>query len=201
MTTATRAHLRSVASATPYPWPYHGRLDPAGLALLACLHEQWQRPAAETGKADRLLAELASAVQGRGGLVVAIATAAPEWLPYDVIVGSTSVDGFHDGPLDGILRRGRRADLLIAGWGLEGPVHSTMRSANDRGYECLLVADACVPYAPELAAPACSMVMHSGGIFGAYANARDVLAALETGEPDDVVASSARLDSATEGAP
>jgi biuret amidohydrolase len=200
MTTATRAHLRSVASATPYPWPYHGRLDPAGLALLACLDEQWQRPATETENADRLLAELASAVQGRGGLVVAIANAAPEWLPHDVLVGSHSVDGFHDGPLDGILRRAQRADLLLAGWGLEGPVHSTMRSANDRGYECLLVADASVPHSPELQAAACSMVMHSGGIFGAYASALDVLDALETDEADDTVASSAPLAPSTEGA-
>jgi nicotinamidase-related amidase len=197
MTTATRAHLRSVSSATPYPWPYHGRLDPAGLALLACLDEQWQRADAETERADRLLAELASALRARGGLVVAITNTAPEWLPYDVLVGSHSVDGFHAGPLDGILRRAQRRDLLVAGWGLEGPVHSTLRSANDRGYECLLVADACVAAIPELGPAALSMVMHSGGIFGAYANGEDVLQALlATTWPDD----SGALEPSTEGA-
>ena len=77
-----------------------------------------------------------------------------------------------------MLRRAGRSDLLIAGLGLEGPVHSTLREANDRGYECLLVADACSAVDPALVGAACSMVMHSGGIFGAYASLNDVLVAL-----------------------
>ncbi len=53
-----------------------------------------------------------------------------------------------------------------------------MRSANDRGYECLLVVDACAPLDPDLVAPATSMVEMSGGIFGAIGTTDPVLAAL-----------------------
>ena len=68
--------------------------------------------------------------------------------------------------------------LLVAGLGLEGPVHSTMRGANDMGYECLLVLDASAPLAPDLVGPSRSMVEMSGGIFGAVGATADVLAAL-----------------------
>jgi nicotinamidase-related amidase len=55
-----------------------------------------------------------------------------------------------------------------------------MRSANDRGYECLLVADACRPVDPALRAPALSMIEMSGGIFGAVGQSAQVLRALTT---------------------
>ena len=54
-----------------------------------------------------------------------------------------------------------------------------MRSANDRGYECLLVVDACAPLEPELVPAAISMVEMSGGIFGAVGTTAPVLAALD----------------------
>jgi len=77
-----------------------------------------------------------------------------------------------------VLRAAGATHLLVAGHGLEGPVHSTLRSANDRGYECLLVIDACSPLDPGLAGAARSMVEMSGGIFGAVGTTADVLAAL-----------------------
>ena len=52
-------------------------------------------------------------------------------------------------PLDAVLRGRRRTHLLVAGLGLEAAVHSTLRTANDRGYECLLVTDACAPLDPR----------------------------------------------------
>jgi nicotinamidase-related amidase len=96
----------------------------------------------------------------------------------DELVVAPAVDGFHGTPLDQILRAAGRTDLLLAGWGLEGPVHSTLRSANDRGYECLLVSDSCASTEPHLAANALDMVRHSGGIFGAFADTPMVLSAL-----------------------
>ncbi|RZI92158.1 MAG: isochorismatase family protein, partial [Microbacterium sp.] len=66
----------------------------------------------------------------------------------------------------------------VVGAGLETCVHSTMRSANDRGLECLLVLDACVAYDPDLVAPARSQVEMSGGIFGAVGDTSAVLDAL-----------------------
>ena len=72
---------------------------------------------------------------------------------------------------------------VVAGHGLEGPVHSTMRGANDMGYECLLVLDAATVLVPGLAGPSRSMVEMSGGIFGAVGRSADVVAALRPHSP------------------
>ena len=66
-------------------------------------------------------------------------------------------------------------------------MHSTMRSANDRGYECLLVVDACAPLDPDLVPPAISMVEMSGGIFGAVGTTAPVLAALAAAPATDPI--------------
>ena len=75
------------------------------------------------------------------------------------------------------LARRRDQLLLVGGW-LESNVHSTLRSANDRGYECLLVLDACTPYDAAMVAASRSQVEMSGGIFGAVGETAHVLAAL-----------------------
>ena len=67
---------------------------------------------------------------------------------------------------------------MLCGQWLETGVHSTIRSANDRGYECLLALDACIPYDPDLAPAARSQIEMSGGIFGAVGDTAAVLAAL-----------------------
>jgi len=82
-------------------------------------------------------------------------------------IDAGGIDGFFDSPLDGVLRHRRAHQLVIVGHGLEGPVHSTLRSANDRGYECLLVIDACTPIDAALVPAARLTVEMSGGIFGA----------------------------------
>ncbi|MCU1491386.1 MAG: cysteine hydrolase, partial [Acidimicrobiaceae bacterium] len=135
---------------------------------------------------------------GLGGIVVAVTATPSRWgvepsmaavggafappaagfLKPDLQIASGGTSAFFESPLDTLLRRLGRNDLIIAGWGLEGPVHSTLRSANDRGYECLLVPDASIPLVPELAAAASEMVRFSGGIFGAFAESNDVLTAL-----------------------
>jgi hypothetical protein len=94
------------------------------------------------------------------------------------LIDAAGIDGFHGSGLDATLRAAGATHLLLAGHGLEAPVHSTMRGANDRGYECLLVIDACSPLQPDLLPAARSMVEMSGGIFGAVGSAADVLAAL-----------------------
>jgi nicotinamidase-related amidase len=158
--------LERTVDAIPYAWPWHGSLDPDRLALVVLCGDRWRGAGAAADAADRRLADLAEAVDAYGGILVQ----AP--------VGRHATSAFHGTALDDVLRRGGRSDLLFAGWGLEGPVHSTLREANDRGYECLLVPDACTPVASDLAGPACSMVMHSGGIFGAFASTAAVVAAL-----------------------
>ena len=93
-------------------------------------------------------------------------------------IEAAGIDAFHGSGLDAALRHAGATHLLIVGHGLEGPVHSTMRSANDQGYECLLVLDAASPLRPDLVPASRSMVEMSGGIFGAVGLTADVLAAL-----------------------
>jgi biuret amidohydrolase len=181
----------TVAGSEPYPWPWDGRLDPERVALLVL---GW-----DAGWADRCHLDAATtqrihqhAVDVPFVVTVAhltprdrAARAAPEPLhaprhgAWAVTAGG--VDGFHDGPLEGLLRAAGRDQLLLCGHGLEGPVHSTMRSANDRGLECLLVLDACTPVDPALVAASRSMVLMSGGIFGAVGTTEPTLDALRAG--------------------
>jgi nicotinamidase-related amidase len=168
-----------VGTAVPYPWPWHGRPDGTKLALIILAGTRWRRDDAAVRHAEVALALLGDAVRACGGIVV-VATDGDGLtvLEPDATVETHGLSALHGTALDDLLRSKGRTDLLLAGFGLEGPVHSTMREANDRGYECLLVPDACIPADPALVAAACSMVMHSGGIFGAYAPVADVLAAL-----------------------
>ena len=166
----------SPVDAVPYSWPWHGEPEGSRLALVVLRDPSWS--GADPAPAARLL-RLADAVTAAGGLiVVAIPAGTTSTAPVaDVLVETHAVSAFHGTSLDDVLRRAGRTDLIVAGWGLEGPVHSTLREANDQGYECLLVPDACSSVDPVLAEAAASMVMHSGGIFGAYAPTADVLAA------------------------
>lgn len=176
-----------MAGSEPYPWPFDGDLGPACLALvLAGWDDGWSSRVADPAAARAACLELALAVDRSGGLVVAVShgtgvdpSSGPA-LPVEALaVGAAGIDGFHGSPLDAVLRRARRSHLLVAGFGLEGPVHSTLRSANDRGYECLLLTDACAALVPELAAASAHTVTMSGGIFGAVGTSAAAIAALD----------------------
>ncbi len=196
----TKAVGRAVTSAQPYAWPFHGRLDARACALVACVDPVWRVTGSASDSSDSALRAIAGALRAAGGQVIAVtrtpgrrpagvdhhmaAVAAwPTGLAAEVQVRAAGTSAFYGSDLDALLRAHGCRDLLIAGWGLEGPVHSTMRAANDRGYECLLVADACTSLSPELAFSACEMVRFSGGIFGAFADAADVIEALTGSGP------------------
>jgi nicotinamidase-related amidase len=191
-------------SAKPYMWPYHGSLDPARTALVACVDRRWRAPVHDSDERDSRLGQIARVVRASGGFVVALrATTGPpvgrrpafigwpehvllETVPTETVFAvldphvtleAGATNGFYSSRLDDVLRANGRTDIVVAGWGLEGPVHSTLRAANDRGYECLLVADASTPLDPDLVFGSCEMVRFSGGIFGAFADTADVVAA------------------------
>ena len=56
--------------------------------------------------------------------------------------------------------------LVFAGVTTEVCVQTSMREANDRGYECLLIEDATESYFPEFKAAAIEMIVAQGGIVG-----------------------------------
>ena len=192
-----------VNGTSPYPWPWDGDLDPRRLALVVTGAQPslvgqtvGATPALESsGRA-------AAAVRSAGGLVAWVRHDPPPgrirhgslWAgssidglspdpfpardPVDVVVTAAGIDGFHGSALDGELRTAGCRLVLLAGLGLETTVHSTMRSANDRGYECLLLSDAVAPHDPLLTMAALSSVCMSGGIFGAVGTTAELIDAL-----------------------
>ncbi len=68
--------------------------------------------------------------------------------------------------------------LILGGVTTEVCVQSTMREANDRGYECLLIEDATGSYFPEFKAATLAMVRAQGGIVGWTATTDALAAAL-----------------------
>src|SRR5690242_8118561 len=86
-------------------------------------------------------------------------------------------------PLDGFLRSQGITHLLVAGVTTEVCVQTTMREANDRGYECLLVEDATESYFPAFKEATVEMVRAQGGIVGWTAPFEAVRAALPEAAP------------------
>lgn len=70
--------------------------------------------------------------------------------------------------------------LIICGVTTEVCVHTTVREANDRGYQCIVPADACASYFPEFHATALRMISAQGGIFGWVSDSARILNGLQS---------------------
>ncbi|MFT3954263.1 MAG: cysteine hydrolase [Piscinibacter sp.] len=86
--------------------------------------------------------------------------------PGDIVLRKPGKGAFHATSLDAILHSQGITHLLIGGVTTEVCVQTTMREANDRGYECLLVSDCAASYFPEFHAVVVEMVVAQGGIVG-----------------------------------
>jgi nicotinamidase-related amidase len=178
---------RVVEGTTPYPWPWDAAFAPTRCALLTVGIEG---PTPELAEPALHVAERAAdAARAAGALVVRVVTRRPangRAAAADVagpptdgdVVYAAGLDGFFGSGLDLLLRRHRRDQLLFAGYWLETAVHSTLRSANDRGYECLVLADACTSLTPGTRSGALSTIEMSGGIFGAIGFADAAIVAM-----------------------
>jgi nicotinamidase-related amidase len=100
-------------------------------------------------------------------------------LPGEAVIDKPGKGSFHATGLSDLLAAGRIDHLLLAGVTTEVCVQTTMREANDRGFECLLVEDATESYFPEFKAATLAMVRAQGGIVGWTATVDQVLAALD----------------------
>lgn len=104
--------------------------------------------------------------------------AALQAAPGETVIEKPGKGAFFATPLDRLLRERGITHLAIAGVTTEVCVQTTMREANDRGYECVLVEDATESYFPEFKAATLAMVRAQGAIVGWTATVDQVLAAL-----------------------
>jgi nicotinamidase-related amidase len=114
-------------------------------------------------------------VRGEAGHDI-IAELAP--IAGEPIIDKPGKGAFFATDLEAILR-GRGIDrLIVAGVTTEVCVHTTVREANDRGFDCLVLSDCTGSYFPEFHAAALAMIRAQGGIFGWVAPSDAMLAVL-----------------------
>ncbi len=98
--------------------------------------------------------------------------------PGEYVLTKPGKGAFTRTSLESILAERDITHLLITGVTTEVCVQTTMREANDRGLECLLIEDATESYFPEFKEATLAMMRAQGGIVGWTAKSEDVLAAL-----------------------
>ncbi|MBV8132657.1 MAG: cysteine hydrolase [Alphaproteobacteria bacterium] len=101
-------------------------------------------------------------------------------LPGEPVVDKPGKGAFHATDLDAMLKNRSVAQLIVCGVTTEVCVNTTVREANDRGYDCVVVADCVGSYFPEFHEMGLRMIKAQGGIFGWVATSEAVIAALQT---------------------
>jgi nicotinamidase-related amidase len=99
--------------------------------------------------------------------------------PGELVLDKPGKGAFYATPLGDHLARSGIRSLVFAGVTTEVCVQTTMREANDRGYECLLIEDATESYFAEFKAAALAMIRAQGAIVGWTATTTQFLEALD----------------------
>ena len=99
----------------------------------------------------------------------------------EIVLDKPGKGAFYNTGLDDILRAAGITQLVVTGVTTEVCVHTTVREANDRGYECLVLSDCVGSYFPEFQRVGLAMISAQGGIFGWVADSGALLEVL--GEP------------------
>ncbi|MBL8362967.1 MAG: cysteine hydrolase [Rubrivivax sp.] len=114
-------------------------------------------------------------VRGEPGseIVPALAPRSGEW-----VIDKPGKGAFHATSMQALLEAAGVTQLVFAGVTTEVCVQTTMREANDRGYDSLLVEEATESYFPAYKAATLEMIVAQGGIVGWTATLADVLGAI-----------------------
>jgi nicotinamidase-related amidase len=97
----------------------------------------------------------------------------------EIVIDKPGKGAFYATELGEILDKSGIKSLIVTGVTTEVCVHTTVREANDRGYECLVLADCVGSYFPEFQRVGLQMIAAQGGIFGWVAESPELIAALE----------------------
>jgi len=99
-------------------------------------------------------------------------------LDSEIVIDKPGKGAFYATELDDVLRKYGIENLLVCGVTTEVCVNTTVREANDRGYDCLVPSDCVGSYFPEFQEMGLKMIKAQGGIFGWVADSSGLLAAL-----------------------
>jgi nicotinamidase-related amidase len=168
--------------------PIRSLLERARAAALTIIHTR------EGHRPD--LADLPPAKKARGRLVAGIGDPGPmgrilvrgevghdivpELYPIagEVVIDKPGKGAFFATDLELVLRDRGIKTLIVCGVTTEVCVNTTVREANDRGYECVVLSDCVGSYFPEFQTAALAMIKAQGGIFGWVSDSKRALTAL-----------------------
>jgi biuret amidohydrolase len=104
----------------------------------------------------------------------------PELMPMrsEPVIDKSGKGSFYATDLHSILMNRGIKSLIVTGVTTEVCVHTTVREANDRGYECLVLSDCVASYFPEFQEMGLKMIAAQGGIFGWVAPSANLLSEL-----------------------
>jgi nicotinamidase-related amidase len=98
--------------------------------------------------------------------------------PGEPVVDKPGKGAFYATDLDAILKSRGIKQLIVCGVTTEVCVTTTVREANDRGYDCLVLEDCVASYFPKFQKSALEMIKAQGGIFGWVGASSDLIPAL-----------------------
>jgi nicotinamidase-related amidase len=99
-------------------------------------------------------------------------------LPEEPVIDKPGKGAFYATDLEAMLKHNDIRQLVVTGVTTEVCVNTTVREANDRGFECLVLEDCVGSYFREFHAFGLKMIKAQGGIFGWVGTSADVIAAI-----------------------